>query len=48
MESYIRQEYNRNDIFLKELNLAFINGFEHSLSLSHKPESFEKQITEKI
>lgn len=31
MESYIKQEYKRNDIFLKELNLAFINGFEHYL-----------------
>ena len=29
MESYIIQEYKRNDIFLKELNLAFVNGFEH-------------------
>lgn len=28
MESYIIQEYKRNDIFLKELNLAFVNGFE--------------------
>lgn len=31
IESYIKREYNRNDIFLKELNLAFINGFEHYL-----------------
>jgi hypothetical protein len=31
MESYIKQEYSRSDIFLKELNLAFINGFEHYL-----------------
>ncbi|GHV48034.1 transposase [Bacteroidia bacterium] len=31
MGNYIRQEYNRSDIFLKELNLAFINGFEHYL-----------------
>ena len=31
MENYIRSEYNREDIFLKELNLAFINGFEHYL-----------------
>ena len=31
MESYIRQEYKRDDIFLKELNLAFVNGFEHYL-----------------
>jgi hypothetical protein len=31
MESYIKQEYKRDDIFLKELNLAFINGFEHYL-----------------
>jgi hypothetical protein len=30
-ENYIKQEYNRNDVFLKELNLAFINGFEHYL-----------------
>lgn len=31
VESYIKKEYNRNDIFLKELNLAFVNGFEHYL-----------------
>jgi len=31
MESYIKQEYKRDDVFLKELNLAFINGFEHYL-----------------
>lgn len=31
LESYIKQEYKRNDIFLKELNLAFVNGFEHYL-----------------
>lgn len=31
VENYIRSEYNREDIFLKELNLAFINGFEHYL-----------------
>lgn len=31
MESDIIQEYKRNDIFLKELNLAFVNGFEHYL-----------------
>lgn len=31
MENYIKQEYKRDDIFLKELNLAFINGFEHYL-----------------
>ena len=31
MGSYIKQEYKRDDIFLKELNLAFINGFEHYL-----------------
>lgn len=31
MENYIRKEYNREDICLKELNLAFINGFEHYL-----------------
>lgn len=29
--NYIKQEYNREDIYLKELNLAFINGFEHYL-----------------
>lgn len=31
MESYIKQEYKRDDVFLKELNLAFINGFEYYL-----------------
>lgn len=31
VENYIKKEYKRNDIFLKELNLAFINGFEHYL-----------------
>lgn len=31
MENYIRQEYNRDDVYLKELNLAFFNGFEHYL-----------------
>lgn len=31
VEGYIRQEYKRSDIFLKELNLAFINGFEYYL-----------------
>ena len=31
LKNYIRKEYNRDDIFLKELNLAFINGFEHYL-----------------
>jgi integrase len=31
IESYIRQEYRRDDIFQKELNLAFVNGFEHYL-----------------
>ncbi len=31
MKNYIKQEYKRDDIFLKELNLAFINGFEHYL-----------------
>lgn len=31
VENYIKQEYKRIDIFLKELNLAFINGFEHYL-----------------
>jgi len=35
-ENYIKQEYNRNDIFLKELNLAFINGFEHYLRTERK------------
>jgi integrase len=36
IESYIKQEYNRNDIFLKELNLTFINGFEHYLRTERK------------
>lgn len=36
VESYIKQEYKRNDIFLKELNLAFINGFEHYLRTERK------------
>lgn len=31
METYIKQEFKRDDIFLKELNLAFINGFEYYL-----------------
>lgn len=31
MENYIKQEYKRNEVFLKELSLAFINGFEHYL-----------------
>ena len=31
IESYIKQEYKWDDIFLKELDLAFINGFEHYL-----------------
>lgn len=31
MENYIKQEYKQNDIFLKELNIAFINDFEHHL-----------------
>lgn len=31
MEDYIKQEYNRSDIFIKEISLAFINGFEHYL-----------------
>ena len=31
IENYIKLEYKRDDIFLKELNLAFINGFEHYL-----------------
>lgn len=29
MQAYILKEYNREDISLKELNLSFINGFEH-------------------
>ena len=36
VENYIKQEYNRNDIFLKELNLASINGFEHYLRTERK------------
>ena len=36
MESYIKKEYKRNDIFLKELNLAFVNGFEHYLRTERK------------
>ena len=31
MQAYILKEYNREDISLKELNLSFINGFEHFL-----------------
>ena len=31
MENYIRHEYKRDDVYLKELNLAFFNGFEHYL-----------------
>lgn len=31
MKNYIKHEYKRDDIFLKELNLAFINGFEYYL-----------------
>ena len=31
MQSYILKEYKREDISLKELNLSFINGFEHFL-----------------
>ena len=31
IESYIKQEYKWDDIFLKELDLAFINGSEHYL-----------------
>ena len=31
MESYIRHEYKRDDVYLKELNLAFFNSFEHYL-----------------
>lgn len=31
IENYIKHEYKRDDIFLKELNLAFVNGFEHYL-----------------
>lgn len=36
MENYIKREYKRNDIFLKELNLAFVNGFEHYLRTVRK------------
>lgn len=36
IESYIKQEYKRDDIFLKELNLAFINGFEYYLRTERK------------
>ncbi|MFT4222582.1 site-specific integrase [Dysgonomonas sp.] len=36
MENYIKQEYSRTDIFLKELNLAFINGFEYYLRTERK------------
>jgi len=31
IENYIKREYKRDDLFLKELNLAFINGFEYYL-----------------
>ena len=31
MQAYILKEYKREDISLKELNLSFINGFEHFL-----------------
>ncbi len=31
IENYIKHQYKRDDIFLKELNLAFVNGFEHYL-----------------
>ncbi len=31
MKNYIRKDFNWEDIFLKELNLAFINEFEHYL-----------------
>ena len=31
MENYIRHEYKRDDVYLKELNLAFFNAFEHYL-----------------
>ncbi len=36
VEGYIKQEYKRSDIFLKELNLAFVNGFEHYLRTERK------------
>lgn len=36
MESYIKQEYKRDDIFQKELNLSFINGFEDYLRTERK------------
>ena len=36
VENFIKQEYNRNDIFLKELNFAFINGFEYYLRTERK------------
>ncbi|MDD3064281.1 MAG: phage integrase SAM-like domain-containing protein [Massilibacteroides sp.] len=36
VENYIKQEYNRNDVFLKELKLAFINGFEYYLRTERK------------
>jgi integrase len=36
IENYIKQEYKRSDIFLKELNLAFVNGFEHYLRTERK------------
>ena len=36
VENYIKQEYNRSDVFLKELNLAFINGFEYYLRTERK------------
>ncbi len=36
VENYIRKEYNRKDICLKELNLSFINGFEHYLRTERK------------
>lgn len=31
MESYIQHEYGRDNVYLKELNLAFFNDFEHYL-----------------
>jgi len=36
MENYIKCEYKRNYILLKELNLAFVNCFEHYLRTVRK------------
>lgn len=36
MQRYIENEYKREDIPLKELNLAFINGFEYYLRSARK------------